>query len=153
LSEEKPCRKHPKNAKKTQKTAHSRRRLHSYNLKETITSDKMELIILVNLFLFKLTTTMMIIMLKTMLYTFVSQTLHQAAHVNKHSSKFYCELNDLVESFSSQCSQSVLILVCNLIWSALCAFHASQCSSFFCLLFFSSFFTLDTHYLGISMLF
>ena len=73
--------------KKTPKTAHSRRRQHSYNLKETITSDKMELIILVNLFLFKLTTTMMIIMLKTMLYTFVNRTLHQAAHVNKHSSK------------------------------------------------------------------
>ena len=73
-----------KTPQKTPKTAHSRRRLLSYNLKETSASDKMELIILVNLF-FKLTTTTM--MLRTMLYTFVSRTLHQAAHVNKHSSK------------------------------------------------------------------
>ena len=41
----------PQKCEKDPKTAHSRRRLHSYNLKETITSDKMELIILVILFL------------------------------------------------------------------------------------------------------
>ena len=40
----------PQKCEKDPKTAHSRRRLHSYNLKETITSDKVELIILVNLF-------------------------------------------------------------------------------------------------------